>query len=100
MPLAEKRKRRALEADGADSTELMQRLLSIRNLSKQQLAEVIATLRENPELLECNGDDVKAAGGAIFESVKRTHNLGGNAPWVFCGPNLLMARRPNLLSKM
>ena len=106
MPLADKRRRRALKADGADDTHALQRLLAARNISKSTLEAILATLREDPELAERSIGSTEAAGASIFESVKRFQNVGVGRDtfrWVFCDPNMLMARMlyecPNLAAQ-
>ena len=95
MPLAEKRRKRALKADGADDRHALQRLLSARSISKHTLGQILAQLREDPELANSSIGSIEAAGASIFESVKRSLivGVGGDTfRWDFCDPNMLMAR--------
>ena len=106
MPLADKRRRRALKADGADDTHALRRLQATRNLNKSTLGKILATFRDNPELAEHSIGSFEAAGASIFESLKRSQNVGVGSDtfhWEFCDPNMLMARMlhecPNLAAQ-
>ena len=96
MPRADKRRKRALAADGADDAHALRGLLSSRNISKTTLSQIIATLREHPALLESSIGSIEAPGASIFESVKRSERVdlqgGGEFRLDFCDPNLLMSR--------
>ena len=96
MPLAEKRRKRALKADGADDRHALQRLLSARSISKHTLGQILAQLREDPELANSSIGSIEAAGASIFETVRRSERVdlqgGGEFRWDFCDPNLLMSR--------
>ena len=61
-----KRRRRALEAEGADDTHAWQSLLPARSISKSTLGQTLASLREGPELAERSIGSLRAADASIF----------------------------------
>ena len=75
MPSADKRRKRALAADGSEHARVQRELLSASKVSRQTLQTVMSLLRDHPEVADSSIGAIDAGAASFFETVRHTEEL-------------------------